>query len=268
MPDRLVPDGKVPGAFQVNFGDAAQSWVDPARPEDLAFEYTQHIAIVLEATALRAPAEQRIRAVHVGGAGMSMPRWLAWRRPGTAQIVLEPDAELTAAVRRKLPLPPRSGIKVRDIDGRAGIAAMPSDYADVVIVDAFDHDQVPASLAGVGFLADVARVGRGTGLLVLNVTDRAPFDWSKRLVAGVIAGYPHTLVGADPSVHKGRRFGNVVVVGSGARIAADAIRRASGRLPFGYRWVAGQEWASGATAFAEADARPSPPPSGSKLWFH
>ena len=93
--ERLIPDRDTPGAFWVRFGLTSQSWVDPARPDFLAFEYVQHIAMVLDHTVLDAPADRRLRVVHLGGAGMSIPRWVAWRRPGTAQVVCKPDAERT-----------------------------------------------------------------------------------------------------------------------------------------------------------------------------
>lgn len=270
MPDRLFPDTTVPGAFHVRFGPTSQSWVDPAHPELLAFEYTQHIAVVLEHTVLGTPPEQRLRVVHIGGAGMSLPRWVAWRRPETAQIVCEPDVELTAEVRRKLPLTERSGIKVRDVDGRRGIAAMPEGYADVVIVDAFAGARVPAELASGDFLADVRRVGRGNAVVIVNVTDRAPFDWSRRVAAGVAEHWRVSLVGAEPSVWKARRFGNLVIVGSVGTVDLTGIRRASDRLPFGYRWQEGRQlrgWLGDAEPFTDADTLASPQPSGSKLWF-
>lgn len=270
MPDRLVPDETVPGAFAVRFGDTSQSWVDPARPDFLAFEYVQHIAMVLDHTILGTPDDERLRIIHIGGAGMSVPRWVAWRRPGTAQIVCEPDVDLTAEVRRKVPLPPRSGIKVRDVDGRAGVAAMPAEYADAVILDAFAGSQVPGDLVTTEALDDVRRIGRGPELFICNVTDRAPFHWAKKVAAALAERWRHVLVGAEAPVHKGKRFGNLLLVGSAGRADVAGIRRQSARLPFGYQWLEGREarnWVGDATPFTDADAHPSPEPSGSKLWF-
>ncbi len=75
--------------------------------------------------------------VHVGGGALTLPRYVAASRPRSSQIVFEPDAELTAFVRRHLPLPRRSGIRVRPVDGRAGMASLPDGRVDVIIVDAF-----------------------------------------------------------------------------------------------------------------------------------
>lgn len=270
MLDRVVPDDSVPGAFIVRFGDTSQSWVDPSRPDFLAYEYVQHVAMVLDHAVLDSPDETRLRIIHVGGAAMSLPRWVAWRRPGTAQIVCEPDVDLTAEVRRKVPLPPRSGIKVRDVDGRTGVAAMPNDYADAIILDAFAGSQVPGDLVTAEALDDLHRIGRGAGLAVLNITDKAPFHWAKKVAAGLRERYRHLIVGAEAPVHKGKRFGNLILAASATRPDVVGIRRESGKLPFGYRWLDGREltsWIGNAEPFTDADAQDSPEPSGSKLWF-
>ncbi len=266
----LVPDPQHPGAFRVVFGEASQSWVDPARPDLLLFEYVVQVSLLFEHGLAGVGQGERIRAVHIGGAGLSIPRWIAWRRPGTAQIVCEPDAGLTEEVRRKLPLPLRSGIKVRDIDGRTGVAAMPSDYADLVVLDAFDGARVPGELVAAEFLDELARLGRGRRMVICNVTDSSPFGWTRRFAAGLAGRWRHLLVGTEPAVWKGRRFGNLLLAASGARVDVTGLRRDSAKQPCPYRWIEGRElrsWIGGAEPFTDADTQDSPPPSGSKLWF-
>lgn len=265
----LLPDEEVPGAYRVMFGETQQSWVDPARPDYLLFEYVQQISFVLEHTVLRADDRQRLRVVHIGGGGLSIPRWVEWRRPHTAQVVCEPNVELTAEVRRKVPLPKRTGIKVRDTDGRSAVAAMGDGWADAIILDAFDGSQVPAELVTTEAFAHYRRVLRGTGLIIVNVTDSVPFGWAKRAVAG-LARWPHRMVGAEPAVFKGRRFGNLLLVGALENLDATAIGRASAGSPAGYRWLSGNDaraWSGGAEAFTDEDRAASPRPMGSKLWF-
>lgn len=265
MSERLVPDRDVPGAFWVRFGLTQQSWVDPSRPDFLAFEYVQHIAMVLDHTVLDTPGETRLRIVHIGGAGMSLPRWVAWRRPGTAQVVCEPDVELTAEVRRKIPLPPRSGIKVRDVDGRTGLAAMPDQWADVIIVDAFDGPSVPGELATRECLEQLRRVVRSDAVVIFNVTDRAPFEWAKALAGGLSRLWRHLIIGMEPVVAKGKRFGNVVLAASDKAADTDAIERASAGLTIGYRWMVGRQargWSGGAEPMTDDQAVASPGPRG------
>lgn len=266
----LVPDPQHPGAFRVLFGQASQSWVDPSRPDLLLFEYVNHIALLFEHGLADTDPGTRLRVVHVGGAGMSIPRWVAWRRPGTAQIVCEPDADLTVEVRRKLPLPPRSGIKVRDQDGRSATVLMPADYADLVVVDAFAGDRVPGELVSTGFLDELVRIGRGRRMVVFNVTDLSPFTWTRRVVAGMVGRWRHLLVGAEPAVLKGRRFGNLLLAASAQRLDLAALVRDTRKQPCPYRWLTDRElagWVGGAVPFTDEDTADSPPPSGSKLWF-
>ena len=65
-----------------------QSYVDPDDPLLLVFEYVQQFALVLEA--LR-PDPAPLAVTHVGGAGMTLARWVHRVHPGSPQIVLEPD---------------------------------------------------------------------------------------------------------------------------------------------------------------------------------
>lgn len=123
----LVPDHAYPAAYLLQVDGTDQSYVDLDDPTRLEFDYVERIADVVD---LAGPPGQRLRVIHVGGAGLTVARYVAATRPTSAQIVLEPDAELTHFVRQHLPLPRQSGIKVRDVDGRAGIADLVDEYAD------------------------------------------------------------------------------------------------------------------------------------------
>src|SRR3954470_24948322 len=97
-----------------------QSAVDLEHPERLDFEYVQHLALCIDTLA----PEGLLRVTHVGGAGLTLPRWVQATRPGSPQVVLEPDAALTEAVRRELPLPRGHRIRVRPLDRVAGVAGL------------------------------------------------------------------------------------------------------------------------------------------------
>ena len=103
---------------------------------------------------------------------MTLPRYLAATRPQSAQVVFEPDVTLTDFVRIHLPLPSRSGIKVRAVDGRSGIAELRAGYAQLIIIDAFVGPRVPAELGTAEFFASARRVLAEPGMLIMNLTDR------------------------------------------------------------------------------------------------
>jgi len=270
MTPRVEPDREVRGAFLVRTGTSQQSWVDPDDPLRLEFEYVQRIAELLGATVLRREGDVRLRVVHLGGGGMTLPRWLAAVRPHTAQVVCEPDAELLEEVRRKLPLDRRSGIKVRETDGRSGLAAIPAQYADVVIVDAFDGLHVPGSLATVEFFEDARRVLRGDGLLVMNLADEAPFGWSGACFAGMAEHFRHLLVTAETAVWQGRRYGNLVVLAGATPLPVVELEKAARHALFGYRTVHGAaltRWIGGSRPFTDAAPRDSYGPTSGQTWF-
>ena len=170
----LVPDVAYPRAFTLRIGRTDQSYVDLDDPLRLEFDYVQRLVDVLDSVA---GSGKRLRVVHVGGAAMTLPRYVAATRPNSAQIVLEPDIELTAFVRRHLPLPTRSGIKVRGVDGRCGIAELRGGYTDLVIIDAFVGARVPADLTTAEFLADARRALSDHGVIMINITDRGPLGY-------------------------------------------------------------------------------------------
>lgn len=256
----LVPDPAVPGAWLVRVGRTDQSWVDPEDPTRLEFDYLQRIADVID---LSRGEGTRPRVVHIGGAGMSLARWVSAVRPTSPQIVLEPDAALTEEVRRVLPLARTSGIKVRPVDGLAGIAAMREDFAEIVVLDAFAGARVPAELTTVEFFADVARVLTGDGLLIANVTDSGPFPYVRRVLAGVREIWPQVLLSAEPSTLKGRRFGNVIIAASAVALPVSGLTRRAAGSAFPYRVLSGSpldDLVGGASAYRGEDRASSPAP--------
>jgi len=259
-PPRVLPDPDRPGAWLVRIGTTDQSHIDPAHPTVLEFDYMQRIAEAIDAYA---PAGERIRIVHIGGAGMSLARYVAATRPTSAQLVLEPDAALTQEVRDKAPLPRRSGIKVRPVDGRSGITSIPADHADIVVLDAFDGARVPGELVTAEFLADVRRVLVPGGLFLANVTDAGTMDWSRRVAVGVRSTWSHAAISAEPSTWRGRRFGNVILYGSAAPLPTRELAREAAAAVFAYRFLdeeALADWCAGVRPFTAADTEASPVP--------
>ena len=263
----LIADPAYPNAYTLRIGDTDQSYVDLDDPRRLEFDYVQRIADTIDSHG--APGE-RLGVVHVGGAAMTVPRYVAATRPQSAQVVLEPDVELTDFVRKHLPLARRSGIKVRGTDGRTGVAELRDGYADVMVLDAFDGAQVPAELTTVEFLTDVRRVLVGDGALVVNLTDRAPFAYGRRVLAGVAQVFDHVVLSAEPATLKGRRFGNVLVLASAVQLPHQELADRAGRSPFPYRVVHGdrlRQLLGGGMPFTDADAERSPEPPGGRTHF-
>ena len=168
-----------------------------------------------------------------------------------------------------LPLPRQSGIKVRAVDGRTGLTAMPAAYCDLVVVDAFAGARVPADLTTRQWFAEVARVLTPRGTVSVNLTDHAPFDHARRVVAGIAERFAPVVLAVEPATLKGNRFGNLVVTAGGAADAPTLERRARAAA-FPYRLLSGSalsRWIGQHRAFTDDDAQPSPAPFGGPTTF-
>lgn len=243
-----------------------QSYVRLDDPELLAFEYVQHLALVLDTL----PAGP-LAVTHVGGGGLTLPRYVAATRAGSPQIVLEPDAALTEVVRRELPLPRGHRIRVRPLDGASGVLGLGSASADAVVVDAYAAGRVPAELTTSAFLEDVRRVLRPGGVVLMNVADEPNRHFLARVLATMTSvGYASVLVIATSEVMRGRRFGNTVVAAAASGgLDVDAIRRAVARLPLPSSVRSGPEvrrMVAGARPLTEDDPSPSPLPPDPGAW--
>ena len=252
---QFVPDGT---GWILVMDEVAHSWVDLDDPLRLEFAYMRRVADYLDTAA---PPGERMRVIHIGGGALTMARYIAARRPTSPQIVLEPNEDLTAAVRDKLPLPAHSGIKVRATDGRTGLTQRPDDYAPVIIVDAFADARVPPSLVSVEFFAECFRVLNPDGLLLFNVIDIFPLTWTKRVLAGIARFADHLALSAEPAVLKGHRHGNLVLAASRAPLDTDLIVRLAAGSAFPCRIVHDEQltkFMGGASAFYDDEAEGSP----------
>lgn len=263
---QIVPDDR-PGSFTLRVGGTDQSHVDLSDPTWLEFGYVQRMAEVIDVAA--APGIP-LRFVHVGGAAMTLPRYVTATRPTSAQIVLEPAEDVTALVRAELPLPPRSGIKVRPVDGRTGLLALREGYADAVVIDAFDGPLVPADLVTRELAQTLRRVLVPGGVVLFNLVDKAPFAWARRVIAGLREAFPVLALTAETAVLKGRRHGNLLVIASATPQPVTQLRRRAAAGPVPYRVLDDGEVASsfgGGVPFTEDDSSPSPPPPDGRGFF-
>lgn len=259
----LLADVDRPGGWLLLIDRIRQSYVDLDDPTYLDFEYIQSFAAVLDAL----PAGP-LAVTHVGGGACTLVRYLAATRPGSSQIVLEPDEALTALVRARLPFARGTRVRIRPVDGRTGLAQLADGGADVVVVDAFDGGRVPPELTTQEFMTDVARVLRPSGVVLVNVADGPPGIFVRRLIAAVRSVLPEALLAADPAVIKGRRFGNLVLAASRAELPLADVRRTAAGAMFPYRVLAGAElvaFAGGALPLVDVDHMRSPAPPD-EMW--
>ncbi|MEU9116463.1 fused MFS/spermidine synthase [Streptomyces sp. NPDC048483] len=258
-----MPDVDRPRAWLLTVDGAPQSYVDLDAPTHLEFEYVRRLAHVLdEAEAPGRPLD----VLHLGGGALTLARYLAATRPHSRQDVIDADRGLLALVTEHLPLPPGSGIAVRAQDARTALEQAPENSADVIVADVFGGSRVPAHLTSVEYACAAARVLRPHGLYAANLADSAPFGFLRGQLANFATVFEHLALIAEPSVLRGRRFGNAILLASRKELPLAALARRTAGDAFPARVEHGaalRRLIADAAPVRDAEAVASPvPPEG------
>ncbi|MFJ4788869.1 spermidine synthase [Streptomyces sp. NPDC088794] len=259
----LIPDRDRARGWTLLIDGAPQSHVDLDDPAYLSFEYQRRFGHVVD---LVAPAGKPVHVVHLGGGALTLARYVAATRPRSTQQVVEWDASLVQLVRRQLPLDTTARIRVRSADAREGLAKVLDGWADLVVADVFSGARTPAHLTSTEFLDEVRRVLRPSGCYAANLADGPPLAHLRGQIATAAARFPELALIADPTVLRGKRFGNAVLVASDTPLPlAELTRRAAsdphpGRVEHGRALL---DFTGGAAPVTDtaAVASPAPPPS-------
>ncbi|TDC77847.1 spermine synthase [Micromonospora sp. KC606] len=229
-PLELVADPARPTGHALLAEGVAQSYVDVADPRHLHFEYVRRMAALVD---LAAPPGIPRDVLHLGGGALTLPRYVAATRPGSAQRVVERDAAVVDLVARRLPaLPPE--VRVEVADARDAVAATPSRRYDLVLSDIYRGARMPGHVASREFAAEVARTLRADGVYLVNVTDLPPLVFARVQAATLGAVFADVCLVADRRMLRGRRYGNVVLAAAhrpgrlpvdrlATRVAADPV---------------------------------------------
>ncbi|MFI9149866.1 spermidine synthase [Streptomyces sp. NPDC053367] len=259
----LIPDRDRARAWTLLIDGAPQSHVDLDDPGFLSFEYQRRLGHVVD---LAAPAGRPVQAVHLGGGALTLARYVAATRPRSTQQVVEFDARLVQLVRRELPLDPGARIRVRSVDAREGLAKVPDGWADLVVTDVFSGARTPAHLTSTEFLDEVRRALKPGGLYAANLADGPPLTHLRGQIATAAARFAELALIADPTVLRGRRFGNAVLVAGDRPLPLAELTRRTASDPHPGRVEHGRpltDFAGGAVPVTDAAAVASPAPPAS-----
>ena len=205
------------------------SYIDLADPTHLEFSYVRRMADVVD---LVRPAPAPIEAVHLGGGGCTLARYLAAARPRSRQVVYELDAGLVQLAREYLGLRTTPGLRVRVGDARQRLTERPDGSADIVFGDAFNGVVVPPQLATTEFVNDVKRVLRPGGVYVLNVIDCPPLRVSRTCAATLLSSFQHVALVVNRDLLRERDAGNAVFAASDVALPVAELARVAARGQF------------------------------------
>ncbi|TDW84462.1 hypothetical protein EV137_7276 [Kribbella pratensis] len=217
---RVVADPNRESGRTLYLDQARHSYVDLKDPTYLEFEYIKSFAAAINGTW----AEGRpLNALHVGGGGLTMTRYVTATRPGSKHQVYEIDKAVVELDKRELGVQTGPDLTVTVQDGRLGVRDEETDSRDLVLMDAFSGLSVPWHLTTRELVADVRRVLRPDGLYLINVIDYGAAKFAKAEIKTAQAVFPYVAVIARKDELSGHSGGNFVVAASDKPIDVPAI---------------------------------------------
>jgi spermidine synthase len=244
------------------------SYVDLDDPSHLEFGYIRALAAVAETQLPEQPAP--LRAYHLGGGGLTFPRYLHHVRPGTDSLVSEIDPGVVHVDEEYLGLDDGEGVSVRVEDGRRGLKRLAADSRDLVVGDAFGGVSVPWHLTTREAMAGVRRILTTEGVYAMNLIDHGPLAFARAAVVTLTATFDHVALAAAPDTLDRFGGGNMVAIASDSPLDVTALERTLAERGTGWQVRTGaalRGWTDGAEVLtddhAPVDQLLTPYPPGS-----
>ncbi len=227
------------------------SFVDLDDPTHLEFSYVKALAAVVDGTFAD---EQPLAAYHIGGGGLTFPRYLAETRPGTRSVVSEIDPGVLEVDTERLGLETGPDLRVRVEDARRGVGRIDDESRDLVVGDAFGGVSVPWHLTTTEAVEEVRRVLRTEGVYAVNLIDYAPLGFARAELATLREVFDHVALSADSVTLSGNGGGNLVAIASESPIDTAAIKRGFEEQAVGWDVIDGDRltaWIDDATVLTD-----------------
>ncbi|MCP4961719.1 MAG: spermidine synthase [Actinomycetia bacterium] len=182
----VIEDAERPSIRVLELDDLRHAAIDLDDPTWLEFRYTNLIADVVDAM----PAGT-VTALHVGGGGFTMPRYVEATRPGSDSLVLEIDPFLVDVAKDELGLVTSDRLRVEVGDARLAVDDIEAGVYDIVVGDAFASVAVPWHLTTREFVAEIARSLKPDGIYVMNVIDGGESHFARAELATLASEFEH-----------------------------------------------------------------------------
>ena len=216
------PDPDRAGGRTLLLDGAPHSYVDLEDPSYLAYGYAKAVVSAID-TAY--PDGRPLRAYHIGGGGLTVPRYLEHTRPGSTSLVSEIDPGVVRIDVERLGLKIGPGIDVRVEDARLGLGRLEAESHDLVVGDAFGGVSVPWHLTTNEAVRDIRRILTPEGLYAVNLLDYGPLAFARAEVATVAEVFDHVALATESDTLTGgpKAGGNLVVVASDTPLDVTSI---------------------------------------------
>jgi spermidine synthase len=169
----ITDEGNNMRALRFGRDGVRQSLVKLGDPEYLGLSY---LPVALAGLALSSEQPRRFLVIGLGGG--TLPAFLRRHYPEAEIDAVDINPEVAVAAKNHLGFREDKHMRIHIADGRKFVEAVQQPY-DVIFLDAFGADAVPAHLTTREFLSAVRRAVRSDGVVIGNIwftATRPPYD--------------------------------------------------------------------------------------------
>lgn len=225
----IYDDDLIPGSKILAIGDAPQSHVNLAKPQDIFYEYLARIANHLHT--LR-PDDRPLKMLHLGAGALTLARWASVIYPSSTHVAVDIERELLDFVLAQLPLPAQCHLTPLVADARSVLAEeLSGQEFDVIVLDIFSGPEAPEHLTTPEYYAELKQSLAADGLLFVNIGDDPPLDFTSSQIRAATAAFEFVMLSSTPEMFTRRFPGNLILTASQERIAEETVQRCQSAGP-------------------------------------
>lgn len=235
----IYDDHLVPGSKILAIGEAEQSHVNLAEPENVFYEYLARIANHIRV--LKAE-EQPLRMLHLGAGALTLARWASAIYPGSSHVAVDIERALLDFVMAQLPLPTGCDLTPIVADAREVLTQeLAGEQFDIIIVDIFSGPEAPEHLTVPEYYSELKAALAPGGLLFINIGDDPPLAFTDRQVSAAQQSFDFVMLSSTPDMFTRRYPGNLILTAALQNLSRAEIEacEAAGPYPSEIRYSVG-----------------------------
>ncbi|MDE3075530.1 MAG: fused MFS/spermidine synthase, partial [Chloroflexota bacterium] len=208
------------------------SYSDLNDPTYLNYGYERVYAELTDYVARR---HADFRALHLGGGGYTMPRYIETVYPRATDDVLEIDPGVTATAYSSMGIRPSPRVRTTNIDARLGVVSLPHDHQyQLIFGDAFNDLSVPYHLTTREFDRQLSQLLAPDGFYLANIIDKLRGGRFLASVVGTLRTvFPYVYVLNDFASWDSAAQNTYVVAASASPIDPQRLAAVRGQGPSG-----------------------------------
>lgn len=220
----LVDRGRPSGRMLLIDG-LTHGYVDLDDPTHLELDYVARIGAALEVLLPRGAAAGEARVLQLGGGAFSLARFIASTRPNAEQTVIESSPAVIKLAEQHLRLRRSERLRILAGDAADVIDDLAGQQFDLILGDAFEGIDTPASMTTPTFALAVGELLAPGGTYLLNVVDTPPWSFSSQQAQILRARFSHVAGFGGREVIRGKHSGNLLLLASDVHVPREALAR-------------------------------------------